>query len=110
MNNMMLPLVAANAFARPEGRIAKMIQPLADRGVGQAGSFVFETFDLGAVRGTETLSVTAWGLYRASINGQRVGMVSKPATPSFLMLPERHVTLRPTRHCLSAPRRTGHAK
>lgn len=70
---MTLPSVAAKASARPQGWVAKMIHPLADRGVGQAGSFVSKTFELSEVRGTETLAITAWGLYRASINGQRVG-------------------------------------
>lgn len=73
MNDMTLPRVAASATARPESWVARMIHPLADQGVGQAGSFVTRTFDLDAVRGTETLAITAWGLYRASINGRRVG-------------------------------------
>lgn len=50
-----------------------MIHPLSDRGVGQPGSFVTTRFELSEVLGTETLLITAWGLYRASINGKRVG-------------------------------------
>ena len=78
---MTLPVAAATASARPEGWAGKMIHPLADRGVGQAGSFVTKTFELNEVHGSETLAVTAWGLYRASINGQRVG--SDVLTPGW---------------------------
>ncbi|KRA98027.1 alpha-L-rhamnosidase [Devosia sp. Root685] len=70
---MTLPRSAANPFARPDGWAARMIHPLSDQGVGWPGSFVSTTFELDDVRGSETLFVTAWGLYRASINGRRVG-------------------------------------
>jgi alpha-L-rhamnosidase len=70
---MTLPRSGANPFARPDGWIARMIHPLSDRGVGQPGSFVTTEFSLDQVIGTETLLITAWGLYRATINGQRVG-------------------------------------
>ena len=73
MNDMTLPRSAANPFARPDGWAAKMIHPLSDQGVGKPGSFVTTSFELEAVRGTETLFITSWGLYRASINGRRVG-------------------------------------
>ncbi len=73
MNDMTLPRAAVSATARPQGWQARMIHPLADQGVGKAGSFVTTTFELGQVLGTETLAITAWGLYRASINGRRVG-------------------------------------
>ena len=71
---MTLPRLGANPFARPEGWVARMIHPLSDRGVGQAGSFVTTEFELLEVQGTETLLATAWGLYRAAINGRRVGV------------------------------------
>ncbi|MCR6634473.1 alpha-L-rhamnosidase [Devosia sp.] len=70
---MTLPRSAANPFARPDGWTARMIHPLSDQGVGRAGSFVSTSFELADVQGSETLFVTAWGLYRASINGRRVG-------------------------------------
>lgn len=73
MSDPTLPRAAANPFARPDGWAAKMIHPLADQGVGTAGSFVCTEFSIDTVVGTETLIVTAWGLYRAFINGQRVG-------------------------------------
>jgi hypothetical protein len=73
LNDMTLPRSGTSVSARPEGWLAQMIHPLADHGVGQAGSFVSKTFELSEVRGSETLAITAWGLYRASINGRRVG-------------------------------------
>ena len=52
---------------------ARMIRPLADRGVGTPASFVARSFTLPAVGGAEILHISALGLYRAFINGQRVG-------------------------------------
>ena len=52
---------------------AKMIRPLSDRGVGTPASFVSKRFRLDRVQGTETLRISALGLYRAFINGVRVG-------------------------------------
>ncbi len=52
---------------------AKMVRPLSDRGVGTPASFVSKRFTLDKVQGTETLRISALGLYRAFINGQRVG-------------------------------------
>ena len=50
-----------------------MIHPLADQGEGKAASFVAREFSLDAVRGDEVLRISALGLYRAFINGKRVG-------------------------------------
>ena len=50
-----------------------MIHPLADQGQGTPASFVARDFELEAVRGDETLRISALGLYRAFINGKRVG-------------------------------------
>ncbi|MFC3705338.1 family 78 glycoside hydrolase catalytic domain [Devosia honganensis] len=50
-----------------------MIRPLSDRGVGTPASFVARSFVLPAPRGTEMLHISALGLYRAFINGRRVG-------------------------------------
>lgn len=52
---------------------AQMIRPLADRGVGKPASFVSTTFELEELGGAETLHISALGLYRAYINGKRVG-------------------------------------
>jgi len=52
---------------------ASMVRPLADQGVGTPASFVARSFSLNAVGGSEVLHISALGLYRAFINGQRVG-------------------------------------
>jgi alpha-L-rhamnosidase len=52
---------------------AKMVRPLSDRGVGTPASFVTRRFTLDKVQGTETLRISALGLYRCFINGKRVG-------------------------------------
>jgi alpha-L-rhamnosidase len=52
---------------------ALMVRPLSDKGVGTPGSFLRKTFTLEAVGGGETLRISALGLYRAFINGKRVG-------------------------------------
>ncbi|EJJ31457.1 alpha-L-rhamnosidase [Rhizobium sp. CF142] len=52
---------------------AKMIRPLSDQGVGGPGSFVQKKFEVERLSGAETLRISALGLYRAFINGRRVG-------------------------------------
>ena len=52
---------------------ARMIRPLADRGVGTPASFVTRGFTLASVTGDEVLHISALGLYRAFLNGHRVG-------------------------------------
>ena len=52
---------------------ASMVRPLADQGVGTPASFVARSFSLDRVGGGEVLHISALGLYRAFINGQRVG-------------------------------------
>ena len=59
--------------ADTRGWTAAMIRPLADQGVGTPASFVARDFDLAAVRGDESLRISALGHYRAFINGRRVG-------------------------------------
>jgi alpha-L-rhamnosidase len=73
VNEMSKPTGASRAYRLADNWQARMIHPLADQGVGGPGSFVTKTFDLAAVSGAETLLITAWGLYRATINGKRVG-------------------------------------
>ncbi|MCW5722180.1 MAG: family 78 glycoside hydrolase catalytic domain, partial [Devosia sp.] len=50
-----------------------MVRPLADKGVETPASFVAKTFSLDQLKGTETLDISALGLYICFINGQRVG-------------------------------------
>jgi len=52
---------------------ARMIRPLSDKGVGTPASFVARSFALEKVGGSEVLHISALGLYRAFINGRRVG-------------------------------------
>ena len=52
---------------------ASMIAPSCDAGQGKAGSFVSTTFSIATLPRTATLRISALGLYRAFINGQRVG-------------------------------------
>jgi alpha-L-rhamnosidase len=52
---------------------AQMVRPLTDAGVGSQASFLRKTFNLAAVGGSEQLYISALGLYRAFINGKRVG-------------------------------------
>lgn len=55
------------------GWIGQMIAPLADKGQGTQASFVAKDFALTAVPASAVLHVTAQGLYRAFVNGTRVG-------------------------------------
>ncbi|MGN6489918.1 MAG: family 78 glycoside hydrolase catalytic domain [Devosia sp.] len=50
-----------------------MVRPLSDRGVGNPASFISKRFTLQEVQGSEMLRLSALGLYRAFINGRRVG-------------------------------------
>ena len=50
-----------------------MVRPLADQGVGTPASFIRKSLSLAQVSGNETLRISALGLYRCFINGQRVG-------------------------------------
>lgn len=51
---------------------ARMIRPLCDNGVGTRSSFVRKSFIVGDPAGA-TLAISALGLYRAFVNGKRVG-------------------------------------
>src|SRR6185437_14986540 len=67
--------------ARMEARAAEnrhswaavMVRPLSDRGVGEPAPFLHKRFEIEKVTGGETLRISAYGLYRCFINGQRVG-------------------------------------
>ena len=52
---------------------APMIAPGCDAGTGGAGSFVAREFALDSVAEGSVLYLSAQGLYRAFLNGQRVG-------------------------------------
>ena len=52
---------------------ADMIGPTTDAGVGTPSPFLRQSFSLATVPGSATLRISALGLYRAFINGQRVG-------------------------------------
>lgn len=68
--------VPLKAGSRSLARISwegQMIRPLSDKGVGTPGSFVTKTFSIASRSNTEVLRISALGLYRAFINGRRVG-------------------------------------
>ncbi|WP_421760439.1 family 78 glycoside hydrolase catalytic domain [Devosia sp.] len=52
---------------------AEMIHPTTDPGVGGQSPFVRKSFTVSSGAGPKTLRISALGLYRAFINGQRVG-------------------------------------
>lgn len=64
--------VRAAANAQPTSWSAEMIHPTTDRGVGTQSSYLRKTFSM-PKRGGATLRISALGLYRAFINGKRVG-------------------------------------
>ena len=65
---------AAENFSEPMSVVsAVMIAPSCDAGQGTAGTFVSREFQLDAVPSTARLRISALGLYRAFINGRRVG-------------------------------------
>src|SRR4051794_40916581 len=66
---------------------AKMIKPLTDKGVGTRSSFLRKTFNLPSLGGAETLRISALGLYRAFINGKRVG--HDQLTPGWTVYTQR---------------------
>lgn len=64
---------AAASIDRGPAWSAQMIAPRSDKGVGTQSSFLRKTFNLSSPSGAETLRISALGLYRAFINGKRVG-------------------------------------
>jgi alpha-L-rhamnosidase len=52
---------------------ARMIRPLADAGVGTQASYLRKTFTVAEPKERAELAISALGLYRAFINGRRVG-------------------------------------
>ncbi len=66
---------------------ASMIGPSCDGGQASAGTFVSREFALDAVPAEATLRISALGLYRAFINGKRVG--SDLLTPGWTCYDDR---------------------
>jgi alpha-L-rhamnosidase len=66
-------LVRPDAHASRRQWAAAMVRPLADEGVGKPASFLRQKFSVRTVTGSEVLRISAYGLYRCFINGQRVG-------------------------------------
>ncbi len=66
---------------------ASMISPLSDAGQGTRASFVSHEFQLASSNGPAMLHITAQGLYRAFINGQRVG--NDQLTPGWMCYDNR---------------------
>lgn len=81
------PIPAAHSEVENFAWAAQMIRPLADKGVGTPASFLRKAFDLTALTGTETLRISAFGLYRVFINGMRVG--SDLLTPGWTSYDKR---------------------
>lgn len=72
MHDKMSPHAQINT-AKPYNWTAAMVRPLVDKGEGTPASFLSKSFTVGAVTGNEVLRISALGLYRAFINGKRVG-------------------------------------
>lgn len=64
---------AADMLLSSNGFTAEMIAPSCDPGTGGAGTFVAREFDLTAGHEGAVLNLSAQGLYRAFLNGVRVG-------------------------------------
>jgi len=71
--NEFAPLRASGSAHPDFAWTAQMVRPTADAGVGHAASFLRKEFEVGTPSGREVLRISARGLYRAFINGVRVG-------------------------------------
>jgi alpha-L-rhamnosidase len=80
------PLRAEQAAVRHTWT-AEMIRPLADQGVGTRASFLRKSFKVPAGSGPAILRISALGLYRAFVNGKRVG--HDQLTPGWTCYKER---------------------
>ncbi|HZY67511.1 MAG TPA: family 78 glycoside hydrolase catalytic domain, partial [Devosia sp.] len=83
-------MLAAGSAAMSEkaaGWTAQMIRPLADKGVGTRAPFLRKTFTLSSRGGAGTLTISALGLYRAFLNGTRVG--NDQLTPGWTVYTHR---------------------
>ena len=73
MNEAVLAGAGLAAPNRPKGWTARMVWPMTDQGVGAPSPFLRKSFAVSSPSGAETLRISALGLYRAFINGKRVG-------------------------------------
>ncbi len=73
MNQMTSALALDSAPDLGARWVAEMVRPLADQGVGTPASFLSKSFTIDTPTGSETLRISALGLYRCFINGRRVG-------------------------------------
>ena len=74
MNDALAPArVGRRARQSARHRRPQMVRPLADQGVGTPARFLRKTFELPAVERQRSARICALGLYRAFINGERVG-------------------------------------
>jgi alpha-L-rhamnosidase len=82
-------LAAGGAVPSPKSHkwTAKMVRPLADKGVETRASYLTKTFTLSSLGGAGTLKISALGLYRAFINGKRVG--HDQLTPGWTVYTQR---------------------
>ena len=71
--NEFAPLRASASAPTEFAWTAQMVRPTADAGVGHPASFLRKEFEIGTPSGREVLRISALGLYRAFINGKRVG-------------------------------------
>ncbi len=81
-------VAAANSLAGSQSQFtASMVAPSCDGGQGTAGTFISRDFSLEALPAAATLRISALGLYRAFINGRRVG--SDLLTPGWTSYDDR---------------------
>jgi alpha-L-rhamnosidase len=85
--NVAAPIRAASPTVEAAPWTATMIRPLSDKGVGTRASFLRKSFDLSSRGGAGSLRISALGLYRAFINGKRVG--DDQLTPGWTSYRER---------------------
>lgn len=64
---------SVGALALPRSWAAHMVRPLCDGGVGTRATFLTRTFTVSSDASDAILHISALGLYRAFINGHRVG-------------------------------------
>ena len=87
MNDAMLAAGSAALSPRQQSWTATMVRPLSDKGVETRASFLRQTFTLSSPGGAGMLRISALGLYRAFINGKRVG--HDQLTPGWTVYGER---------------------
>jgi alpha-L-rhamnosidase len=87
LNDAMLAAGSAASTKNSRAWTAKMVRPLADKGVETRASYLTKTFTLSSLGGAGTLTISALGLYRAFINGKRVG--HDQLTPGWTVYTQR---------------------